>query len=163
MSIPPIGLPADDGLLPNELGIVSDKVESPESQPYLISFKSYNENECELNTGAMNPYALEALKSIKKLGVQIPAPASNGAKVFGVTTEQVYDAHEYQNLFKGLDDPEIDMREIKLEAKTKKPDLRRSGRYITETVNQGRIFFYHVAQTIFIVAFRASHYETLKR
>lgn len=157
-------LPANTGAIPSTLGTIPERIESPESQPYLISFKRYNPHECELEGGAMNPYALDALKTIKRIGMQIPSSDASGTKVFGATTERVHNEHEYSRLFKGLDDPEIDMREVKLDGKERRIKfVKGKPKEILEPVRMGRLFFYEVGQTLFIVAIRATHYETKKR
>lgn len=59
MSIPPLQPPEEAGAIPSTVGILPEDIEAPESEPYLISFKHYNEKECELSdTGAMNVYSL---------------------------------------------------------------------------------------------------------
>ena len=70
MSIPPLQPPEEAGAIPSTVGILPEDIEAPESEPYLISFKHYNEKECELSdTGAMNVYSLSALKALKSMGV----------------------------------------------------------------------------------------------
>ena len=91
-------------------------------------------------------------------------PDEIGVKAFGVRTERVLNKNEYTKLFKGIDDPEIDMREAKLEGKKIVADYRRGGnKFKIETFHTGRIFFYPVERTLYIVAIRANHYETHKR
>lgn len=162
MAIPDPFLPEEAGAIPNILGAMPVGVEAPESESYSISFKRYKESECELSGGAIIPYALDALKAIKSLGMHAPRPGGEGGKSYGAATEQVHNANEYTKLFRGLDDLEIDMREVKLEGKEKRMDYRRD-REVTETVRLGRLFFYEVKNVIYVIAIRATHYETTKR
>lgn len=98
------------------------------------------------------------------MGVQVPNQAGDGTKSFGVATERVHNANEYACLFKGIDDLEVDMREVKLEGKKTVPDHHKGGNKTKkEPVSTGRIFFYPIDRMLYIVAMRANHYETAKR
>lgn len=162
MPIPEPELPKDEAI-PSIVGEMPESTEAPEAEPYVISFKNYNETECEINSGAMDYYSLDALKTIKTVGVQVPSTGPAGS-IFGVANERVHNANEYSRLFKGLTDPEIDMREVKLEGKIQTKNYRSwSMKPKTKRISDGRIFFFPIGNTLYIVAIRATHYETTKR
>lgn len=160
MAIPEANLPESLGI-PALAGQISGPVEDPETEPYLISFQRYNDDECELGNGAMGPYSLDALKAIKGMGTQVPCVEQAG-RIFGVPTTPVFNENEYSRLFRGISDPEIDMREVKLEGKIPVRNFH-LGKERNQPVNNGRIFFYPVRNTLYVVAIRATHYETTKR
>lgn len=158
MSIPDPVLPAGPGDIPQSVAGLADTMEAPEAVPLLISFSRYNSSECEVDRGQMEVYAWDALRQIKRVGTQPGTPAE-----FNFGGDHIINAGEYRKLFKGLDDPEIDMREIKLSGKRKRMDYRgRKPKEVTETVGTGRIFFYVIDRTLYLVAIRANHYETDK-
>jgi hypothetical protein len=162
MSIPPLPPSSDGGLIPSRVSLLPKEVEAPESEPYTLSFKHYNEKECELSGGAMDVYALAALKALKNIGMHVPT--NGGLPSFGIATERVFNSHGYASLFKGIDDPEVDMREAKLEGKQRMVDWHGRGKkQRTEILRNGRIFFYPIGRMLYLVAFRANHYETGKR
>jgi hypothetical protein len=136
------GIPASATTLPQE-------GEAPEAQPYLISFRRYNEKECQLEDGMMGHYSLDALRMIKGMGTRV---------AYTPNATHINNENEYTQLFRKLDDIEdLDIREIRLSGKF----TDKNGE--NKTVDKGRLFFFTIGYTLYIVAIRAHHYETKKK
>lgn len=162
MSIPDPFLPKPEGEIPEAAAKIPEKIE-PETSPVQISFSRYNTSECEIEQGQMSPYAMNALRAIKNIGTHVRTLNDFTSTYFESSAERVINAGEYKKLFSGLDDPEIDMREVKISGKVPiRSFYRTKSKEKMERVTTGRLFFYVVSQTLYMVAIRANHYETDK-
>src|SRR3989344_8522832 len=150
MSIPdaPPPPPSEEGI-PTTAARFSDDTEAPETEFPLISFRRYNERECEVDQGQMKPYAWNALKIVKGMGRH---------SSFAPNSKHVLNIGEYEDIYGGLADmPDVNIQELPLEGTIQRRDQRK-----TERVNEGRLFFFRTDNTVSIVAIRANHYETDK-
>jgi hypothetical protein len=96
----------------------------------------------------MQTYAPHALELIRDMGTKA---------TYEPNSKHINDCGEYSALYKGLHDvPDIAIHELFLEGKIKRGDKK------PEKVNDGRLFYYRVDNTVYIVAVRASHYNTTK-
>lgn len=141
MEIPEIKNPElDNGLIPlsaSELKIE----EEPETRPFLISFKRYNDRLCEIDASLIKNCQRQALLDMKKIGRCI---STNDFKDFGIDYIPVEYRGEYKKLFRGLDES-IELYEHKLQG-------------------TARIFYFvsDPEKTFYIVAITQTHFETGK-
>jgi len=173
MTIPNPLLPSEEGELNFGVATITTQ-EEPEGEPYNLSFKYYNDDLCELDTGAVEPYGLSGLKAMKSLGCHIRAPGSP-SMTYGVHTKHIDNStnNEYRQLFTKLgtlaDEGVEEMREAFLEGKRIEFDYKglRGGQRPKRKdvpVNNGRIFFFPINsnKTLYIVAIRGTHLEVKK-
>lgn len=150
MGVPQPLEPEESYGIPAVAATFPENTEAPEAKLPLISFSHYNKSECEMDGGEINPYAPEALRNIKNMGLS--ADFREGT--------YVKNAGEYQKLFAGLADisDQVEMKELRLKGKI--PDPKNPTKKIP--IDTGRAFYFKINNLIYIVAIRANHYETEK-
>jgi hypothetical protein len=130
---------SDEGDIPKNVAELPQDTETPETQPYLISFSKYNERICEISLLTSNK-AKRAVEILKTIGTKIRSQADfqrNSIDRIPVCYEG-----EYKKLFNGLS-ADIELKEIKLQQKA-------------------RIFYFDIEpeRTFYVVAITENHLET---
>jgi hypothetical protein len=127
--------------LPQEVAELSQELESPESNPYLISFAKYNDKMCELSL-INNNKAKKAIETLKIIGTKIRSKTD--FQRYSIDRIPVRFEGEYKKLFKGLQD-DVELKEIKLQQKA-------------------RLFYFDIEpdRIMYVVAIRDNHLETDK-
>jgi hypothetical protein len=146
MTIPTQRIEPSNGIIPEKVAEFSQKEESPELEPVLISFARYNSSECDLNNGIDNKRARKALQAIRDIGVEICAEDDFGCKLPNLEIIPIANQDDYRKLYKGLADlPDAVVQEAKIDK------------------DKGRIFFLFIKRIFYIIAIGDSHYETDKQ
>ena len=123
--------------IPEELAEISQDI-NPETNPYLISFKYYNNKECQIKNYLKNQ-GRKALLILKEVGC---CRNLNELKNKGVDIITVENNNEYSKLFNRLS-PEVEMREHKIQSTS-------------------RMFYFITDKQFNVVAFTNRHYQTNK-
>ena len=129
------------GSIPQTAAIMSQEVEAPEANPYVISFVKYNEKMCEISTLDSNK-ARKAVETFKKVGTKIRS--TTDYQKHSVDRIPVRCEGEYKKLYNGLPQ-EAELNEIKLQ-------------------QAARIFYFDIEpeRTFYVVAITQNHLETNK-
>ncbi len=147
MSVPEPHLPTGGEISPKVAWL--ETREAPESEPPLISFRHYNQKECEIGTGQIKPYAPFTLELIRDMGTR---PSYEPNKKY------IENDGDYSDLYRGLGDvPDVSIHEIRLEGKVSSNKGKKD-----ERVSNGRFFYFKIENTLYVVAVRANHYDTSK-
>jgi hypothetical protein len=136
-----VATPSDkDGeQLPRAVAELPQDVQSPEANPYVISFAKYNEGLCEINLLNSNK-ARRALETLKAIGTKIRSSAD--FQRHHIDQISVRGEGAYRRLYNGLAN-DIQLREIKLQ-------------------QDARIFYFDIEpqRTLYVVAITENHFET---
>lgn len=147
MSLPEPQLPVEGKISPRVATLQTQ--EAPEAEPPLISFRHYNQKECEIGTGQIKPYAPFMLELIRDMGTK---------SSYEPNKRHIENAGDYSNLYRGLSDlPDVSIHEIRLEGKVPGSWGKKD-----QKVNSGRFFYFKIDNTLYVVAIRANHYDTSK-
>jgi Fe-S-cluster formation regulator IscX/YfhJ len=141
--------PVLDTLQTSAVAELPQKDESPELDPYRISFADYNSGECEID-GLEKQNGAMALKVLRDVGVYFTDEANFSKNSSNVTEiRNVVNSGVYTQIYKGLE-ADKEVREIKSIRQKKDVDIR--------------IFFYELEseRTFYVLAVRQSHYDTTK-
>jgi hypothetical protein len=144
-------IPKPSEVQTNELGapvtsvLVPATDTEPEAIPYSLSFARYNKGECQID-GMSKDNAQATLKVLRDVGVYFIDDDSFKKSRTDTEVKFIVDSGEYSGLFKGCRDEEI--REIKLVKPDKSIDIR--------------LFFFTVGRMFYVIAVRATHYDTTK-
>jgi hypothetical protein len=129
------------GDIPQSAASMSQEIEAPEADPYVISFIKYNDKMCEISDLTGNK-AKRAVETLKKVGTKIRSTADY--QRHSVDRIPVKYDGEYKKLFNGLPQ-EVELNEIKLQ-------------------QDARIFYFDIEpeRTFYVVAITENHLETDK-
>lgn len=129
----------DGEQLPRAVAELPQDVQSPEANPYVISFAKYNERLCQINLLNSNK-ARRALETFKAIGTKIRSSAD--FQRHHIDQIPVRGEGDYRRLYNGLGN-DIQLREIKLQ-------------------QNARIFYFDIEpeRTLYVVAITENHFET---
>lgn len=125
-------------LLDEQVGHYLDKSD-PETEVFHISFKYYNDKECEI-AGLIKNRAIAALINLKIIGrcYDFKSLKDNGINII-----KVRPSGDYQKLFTKRITEDVELREHKIQS-------------------DARLFYFIAEKMFYIVAITNSHYETDK-
>ncbi len=130
---------SNKGNIPKTVAELPQNTESPEAQPYLISFSKYNEKLCEISL-LNNNKAKKTIKILKTIGTKIHSQADFQRN--HIDRIPVFCRGVYKRFFNGLGS-DIELKELKLQ-------------------QNARIFYFDIEpeRTLYIVAITENHLET---
>lgn len=134
----PQWIPNKPKLLDEQVGHYSDKSD-PETEVFHISFKYYNDKECEIE-GLVKNRAIEALTNLKIIGrcYDFKSLKDNGIDIL-----KVWPSGDYKKLFTKRITQDVELREHKIQG-------------------DARLFYFIAEKMFYIAAITNSHYETDK-
>ena len=132
---------ASSNEIPDTVAEMSQEIEAPEINPYMISFARYNNRMCEISNLSGNK-GRKAVETLKTIGTKIRSEADFQRN--SIDRIPVCRDGAYKPLFNGLGE-DIELKEIKLQS-------------------SGRIFYFDIEseRVFYVVAIRENHLETDK-
>ena len=113
--------------------------DDPEAQPFKISYRFYNDSECELRDLIKNA-PRKVLEDLRKIGASIGV---SDFRRYNIDIKPVDQRGNYRTLFNRLPSEEVELKENAIQS-------------------SGRMFYFIIEKTFYLVALKNAHKETKK-